>query len=221
MYILFLGPPGSGKGTYSRVASDVLKIPILATGDMLRNEVEKGTELGRTAERCINAGELVPDEVMFGIIENVLSHRDYQNGVIFDGFPRTLAQAKMLDEILDNMGTKVNVVIELFSTDDEIVERLSNRRVCPKCGRIYHLINMPPKVDEICDDDGEKLIQREDDKPDTIRNRLKVYHSQTAPIIEYYKEKDDILYLEIDTNGPPEVGRNRMLDEFRKIGLIN
>ncbi len=220
MYILFLGPPGSGKGTYSRVASELMDIPILATGDMLRAEIEQNTELGKSAAKYVTSGELVPDDVMFGIIRNTLSREDMKNGVIFDGFPRTLAQAKMLDEILSNMNAKIDMVVELYSSDDEIIARLSNRRVCPKCGRIYHLINMPPKVDEICDDDGTKLIQRKDDKPETVRRRLKVYHKQTAPIIEYFKAKKDMFYFNISTGGPPKIGRNKMLKVFREHKII-
>ncbi len=221
MYVVFLGPPGSGKGTYSKVLSELLNIPTLATGDMLRDEIEKNSALGNRVREYVQAGELVPDDVMHNVVKSALLNDSAKCGVIFDGFPRTLAQAKMLDEILQEKDAKVNLVVELQLPDDIIIKRLSNRRVCPKCGRIYHLINARPRFDEVCDDDGEKLIQRDDDKPETIRNRLKVYHAQTAPIIDYYRNRDDLKYIEVDTSGALDMGKKILVENLKNCGVID
>ena len=220
MYIVFFGPPGAGKGTYSKILSQMLHLPVFATGDMFRAEIESESELGARIGKFVSAGELVPDDIVGEVIADVLSRDDAKNGAIFDGFPRTIAQAKMLDRILTNMGKKLKLVLELQAPDELIVRRLSNRRLCPKCGRIYNMISDPPKNDEICDDDGAKVFLRDDDKPETIRNRLKVYYRQTAPIIEYFKTIKNLLYVEIDTGGVPEVGKENMLRILRQHRIL-
>ncbi len=218
MYIIFFGPPGAGKGTYAGILSERLGLFVLATGDLLREAVERGTELGRKAQKYMLAGELVPDEIIMGVVEEALRSKDAERGVIFDGFPRTIRQAEMLDALLEKMGRKVDLVVELLASDELVVRRLSSRRVCPKCGRIYNLVSNPPKVDEICDYDGAKLIQRDDDKPETILNRLEVYRRQTAPLLGYYRRKD-VAFVTLDTSGTIDEGKEELFSKLRGMGI--
>ena len=220
MYIVFLGPPGSGKGTYSNITSKWLGIPVIATGDMLRGSIEKGTPLGEKVRKFLESGELVPDDIMEKVISDALDSEAADNGIIFDGFPRTVAQAEILQRLLENRGNKLDLVIELYSDDDEIIRRLSNRRVCPKCNAIYNLITSPPRDDNKCDICGTRLIQREDDKPETIRHRLSVYRKQTAPLLEFYRNQKDLKYFIIDTNGTPELARNAIRKKLLENGII-
>ncbi len=220
MYIVFLGPPGSGKGTYSNITSKWLGIPVIATGDMLRDSIEKGTPLGEKVRKFLESGELVPDDIMEKVISDALDSEAADNGIIFDGFPRTVAQAEILQRLLENRGNKLDLVIELYSDDDEIIRRLSNRRVCPKCNAIYNLITSPPRDDNKCDICGTQLIQREDDKPETIRHRLSVYRKQTAPLLEFYRNQKDLKYFIIDTNGTPELARNAIRKKLLENGII-
>ncbi|BBJ27211.1 adenylate kinase [Athalassotoga saccharophila] len=189
MNIIFVGPPGAGKGTQAQVISKTFKIPHISTGDMLRNEMESGSELGKKVRDIINSGKLVDDAVMNQIVKERLSKPDTKNGFILDGFPRTLNQAKALDEILSSIGKKLDHVIYVDVPEKVIVERLSARRMCPKCGRNYNMITDPPKEDELCDDCHVPLITRDDDKPETVRNRYKVYLELTKPVIDYYSAK--------------------------------
>ena len=182
MNIIFLGPPGAGKGTQAQKICDALNIPQISTGDILRRAMKEGTETGKKAKSYIDAGQLVPDEVIIDIVKERLIMDDCRNGYILDGFPRTVPQA----EALDTFAT-INSVIELDVKDEELVNRLSGRRVCLKCGATYHISMLGGKT--TCDKCGEELIQRNDDKAETVLNRLKVYHDQTAPLIGYYEQK--------------------------------
>ena len=189
MNLVLLGPPGAGKGTQAKVLSKEFKILHISTGDMLRDAVKNETEVGKVAKGYMDRGELVPDNVVIDIVKERISKDDVKNGFMLDGFPRTDAQAVKLDEALTGAGKKLDLVL-YFKTSEEIsVSRLSGRRVCPACGAIFHVKNMPPKKDGICDRCGAKLIQRDDDKEDTIRRRLVVYENDTKSLIKYYIDK--------------------------------
>ncbi len=196
MIIVLFGPPGAGKGTQAVRISEMLSIPHIATGDIFREAVKKRTELGKKAEEYMKKGELVPDEIVNGIVRERISQPDCSNGFILDGYPRTLNQAEALDKMLAEMNRKVDLVLNIEVSEENIIKRLSNRRVCKKCGAVYHLITNPPKKDGICDKCGGELYQREDDKEEVIRNRLKVYHKQTEPIIKYYEEKGVLVNID-------------------------
>lgn len=183
---IILGPPGAGKGTQAEILSQKLNIKKISTGDILREAVSEGTELGKLAEKYMNRGELVPDDVMLTLIEETLKN---SHGFILDGFPRTIIQAEGLDRILQKLGLELKVVFFLDVPDEEIVRRLSSRRSCVNCSAVYNMITSPPKNDEICDKCGTKLVIRSDDKPETIKKRLDVYRKQTAPLIDYYRRK--------------------------------
>jgi adenylate kinase len=184
-----MGPPGAGKGTQAKRISQKYNIPHISTGDMLREAVAKGTELGLKVKEVMERGELVSDELINEIVEERLSQKDCDNGFILDGYPRTLVQAQSLDEILKKLSKKLDRVIFVDVPEERLVLRITSRRVCPKCGRVYNLISLKPKVDEQCDDCGVKLLQRDDDKEETVRQRYKVYMESTQPLINYYKEK--------------------------------
>ncbi len=185
MNIILLGPPGAGKGTQAKYLVERYGFHHISTGDILRDAVNKGTDLGKKAKEYMDKGELVPDHIMIGLIEEVLPEGNF----ILDGFPRTVEQAKALDEMLSKKGMKIDKVI-LFDVEDKlIVERLSGRRSCPSCGAVYHIKYNPPKNDEICDNCGVKLVHRSDDTEEVILKRLEVYRKQTAPLIKYYEER--------------------------------
>lgn len=190
--LILLGPPGAGKGTVGGKLSEELGLPLLSSGDLLREHLKKGTEFGVEAKQYMEKGELVPDEIVMAMIKEELSQSSFDKGVILDGFPRTLSQAQMLDGLFES-GDDVKVIY-LTGEDDFLVNRLSKRRVCDNCGKIYHLINLPPKKEGICDLCGGKLIQRSDDREEIIRRRLDVYRDMTAPLIQYY-EKKKVLYM--------------------------
>ena len=196
MNIIFLGPPGAGKGTQAKILVEKYGIPQISTGDMLREHVAKGTELGMKAKEYMEKGQLVPDEIILSMVKERLSQDDAQKGFILDGFPRTVAQAEALDKLLEEMGKKIEYVLALIVPDEELVTRLTGRRTCKNCGMMYHIKFKPPKVEGKCDACGGELYQRADDNEETVRNRLKVYHEQTAPLIEYYKKKG--VLFEID-----------------------
>lgn len=189
MFLVLLGAPGVGKGTQASLLSNKLGIPHISTGDMFREAVARGTELGLRAKEYMERGELVPDEIVIGIVRERISQPDCSNGCILDGFPRTVAQAEALDEVLAESGKKVDCAINIVVDEEEIVRRLSGRRTCAKCGKIYHLVYSPPANNSVCDECGGELYQRDDDKEEVIRNRLKVYYEKTAPLINYYLEK--------------------------------
>ena len=189
MRLIFLGPPGVGKGTQAVKLSQKYGIPHISTGDALREAVARKTEIGLKAKSYMDRGALVPDEVVIGIIRERLDRDDCRSGFILDGFPRTVKQAEALDEILKTMRMELDAVLNVEAPDDVIIERLSGRRTCRSCGRVYHIIYMPPKKEGVCDVCGGELYQRDDDKPEAIARRLQVYKEQTAPLIEYYEGK--------------------------------
>ncbi len=190
MKIVFLGPPGAGKGTQAVDLALEFGIAHISTGDMLRAEIKAGTELGKLAQSYIDAGNLVPDEVAVDIIRHRLKKDDAKNGYILDGFPRTVPQAEMLEEMLKDMGTALDRAIYLEASEEVIIERLSGRRICRECGKIYHTTNMPSRSPGICDLCGGETYQRPDDQPDAIRQRLQVYQEKTADLIQWYADRD-------------------------------
>lgn len=192
MKIILLGAPGAGKGTQAEVISNHLGIPTISTGNCLRAAVKNGTELGMKAKADMENGRLVPDEVVIGIIKERLAEDDCKNGYILDGFPRTVPQA----EALTTMGVTIDKVIDLEVADEVIEARLSGRRVCESCGASYHLAHKPPKAEGVCDACGGKLVIRKDDEPQTVRDRLAVYHSQTEPVKEYYAKIGKLYQVE-------------------------
>ncbi len=205
--LVFLGPPGAGKGTQAKMLSQKLGLLHISTGDILRSAVEKKTPLGVKAKEYMERGELVPDDLIIALIEEVLPQ---QGGFVLDGFPRTVAQAKALDRLLDSKGMSLSAVILFDVPDDTVVERLSGRRICPRCGAVYHLRYNPPREDEICDRCGARLIQREDDREEVIRKRLSVYREQTAPLVEYYSKRD--ILVKLDASRPIEEIHRRLLE---------
>jgi len=189
MNLIFLGPPGAGKGTQASLLSKKLNIPQISTGDILRNSVRAGTPMGTRAKLFMDSGALVPDEVVVGIVEERLQDSDCNNGFILDGFPRTVAQADALDGVLARLGKQIELVLSMTVDDEELLTRISGRRMCEKCGKGYHLVFDPPSVAGICDLCGSKLYQRDDDKVETMRKRLNEYYQKTAPLISYYSQK--------------------------------
>ncbi|HCU23845.1 MAG TPA: adenylate kinase [Deltaproteobacteria bacterium] len=188
MNLILLGAPGAGKGTQSKLLQEKFKIPQISTGDMLRAARQAKTALGLEAEKFMNAGKLVPDEVVVGLIRERLAETDTEQGFILDGFPRTVMQAQELETLLRQLKRNLSAVLNLEVPDSELLERLTGRRTCPNCGTGYHMKFSPPRRDQICDRCGTKLIQREDDKEATILRRLKIYHEQTAPLVAYYQK---------------------------------
>ncbi len=191
MYIVMLGAPGSGKGTTAKILAKRTNLPHISTGDMFREQIKKETELGKLAQSYMSKGELVPDEVTIGIVKDRLSWEDTKNGVILDGFPRTAEQAKVLDEILQEQGKKIDIVPELQIPDEIIIDRILNRVTCSnkECGEIYNTKFKPSKVEGVCDVCGAKLISRVDDNEQTIKERLSTYYKNAQEIIDYYKQK--------------------------------
>lgn len=196
MYILLMGPPGAGKGTQAERLVETYHIPHISTGDMFRAAVKQGTELGKEAKRYMDAGQLVPDAVTIGIVKDGLSKPECKQGFLLDGFPRTSEQAVALDATLAELGIALTRVVNIVVPDSELVARVTGRRICKACGATYHVSFNASKVDGICDKCGGALYQRDDDREETVMKRLEVYHSQTKPLIDYYKTQG--LYTEID-----------------------
>ena len=194
MIIIMLGAPGTGKGTVATILQDKLNIKQVSTGDIFRKEIKEQTELGKLADSYISKGQLVPDDVTVNIAKERLEQDDVKNGIILDGFPRTIVQAQELDKILEKENKKVDLVINLTTPDEEIIERIVNRRVCsnPECKTIYNTLLNPPKIEGICDKCGSKLITRDDDNEETVKRRLKNYFELTSPLIEYYEKQGNI-----------------------------
>ena len=201
MQIILLGAPGACKGTQAKFISDHLNIPQISTGDMLRASVSKGTELGLKAKVLMEKGELVPDDLILDLVKDRISEKDCANGFLFDGFPRTLDQANALKD----KGIKIDCVIEIMVDDDEIIQRMSGRRVHTASGRTYHIKYNPPKQENIDDETGEPLIQRPDDNEETVRKRLAIYHDQTSPLVDFYKKSSLVQngnrYIEVNGVG--------------------
>lgn len=200
--LIFLGAPGAGKGTQAREVAKEFHIPQISTGDILRDSVKKGTPLGLAAKVKMEAGQLVPDEVVCGIVEERISEPDCCQGFILDGFPRTLPQAEFVDRMLEAKGRGSPRVINIQVDQDVLMKRLTGRRTCAVCGEIYNVYFGPPKQEGVCDKDGGKLLQRADDNEDTIRQRLVAYENQTRPLIDYYRRKN--LLHDVDGNRDPE-----------------
>ena len=192
MNLIFLGAPGAGKGTQAEVVSEHLGIPTISTGNIIREALKNGTETGLKAKSYMDAGQLVPDEIVIAIIKERLVKDDCAKGFILDGFPRTVPQA----EALDQMGIRIDRVIDIEVADEKIMARLSGRRVCEKCGASYHLDHKPSKVEGTCDKCGGNTVQRKDDHPDTVKDRLHVYHEQTEPLKEYYQKTGKLVIVE-------------------------
>ena len=192
MKIILLGAPGAGKGTQAEIISRKLGIPTISTGNILRAAVKNGTPVGRKAKAFMDAGKLVPDDVILGIVEERLAQSDCQNGYILDGVPRTIAQA----EFLEKDGVKFDVVLSIEISDGEIVKRMGGRRACHDCGATYHVVSAPPKAQGKCDKCGGNTVQRKDDHPDTIKERLQVYHQQTEPLKDYYYATGKLIVVE-------------------------
>lgn len=196
MRLIILGAPGAGKGTQAAMLSEKLKVPHISTGDIFRNNIKGGTELGKKAKRYIDKGQLVPDAVTIEIVKDRLEQQDCTNGFILDGFPRTIPQAEYLDEVLKGLKLELDVVLNILVPDSEIIKRMSGRRVCLNCGASYHLIYKPTKEKDNCDNCKTLVVQRDDDKEETVLQRLHIYHKQTEPLISYYKNKGKLLTVE-------------------------
>ncbi|WP_026508422.1 adenylate kinase [Butyrivibrio sp. MC2013] len=190
MKIIMLGAPGAGKGTQAQMICDKFNIPHISTGDLFRANIKNGTELGKRAKEYMDKGQLVPDELTVELLLDRVANEDCKNGYVLDGFPRTIPQADVLDAKLTELGDKVDFAINVEVPDENIIRRMSGRRACLKCGATYHIEHIPPKTEGICDKCGSELVQRDDDKPETVQNRLKVYHDQTQPLIDYYGKKN-------------------------------
>jgi adenylate kinase len=189
MKIIMLGAPGAGKGTQAKMIADKYSIPHVSTGDIFRANIKNGTELGMEAKRYMDQGQLVPDELTVKILLDRVAQDDCKNGYVLDGFPRTIPQAEVLDEALTKLGDSIDYAINVDVPDENIINRMSGRRACVACGATYHIVHIPTKVEGICDRCGAELILRDDDKPETVKKRLDVYHTQTQPLIDYYTAK--------------------------------
>ena len=189
MKIIMLGAPGAGKGTQARMSADKYGVPHISTGDIFRANIKNGTELGMEAKKYMDQGLLVPDELTVRILLDRVAQDDCKNGYVLDGFPRTIPQAEVLDSELTKLGDHIDYAINVDVPDENIVKRMSGRRACLTCGATYHIEHVPPKKEGICDVCGSELVLRDDDKPETVKNRLNVYHEQTQPLIDFYTEK--------------------------------
>ena len=189
MKIIMLGAPGAGKGTHAGKISEKYGIPHISTGDIFRENIKNGTELGKKAQEYMDKGLLVPDELVCDLVVDRIHKDDCEKGYILDGFPRTIPQANALDEALAKDGEKIEFAIDIEVPDENIINRMSGRRACVACGATYHIVHIPTKVEGVCDKCGAELILRDDDKPETVKNRLNVYHEQTQPLIDYYTAK--------------------------------
>ncbi|MGC5050049.1 adenylate kinase [Micromonospora sp. DT48] len=216
MRLVLVGPPGAGKGTQAEFIAAHLSVPKISTGDIFRANVSQGTPLGVEAKRYMDAGKLVPDEVTINMVRDRLAEPDAAEGFLLDGFPRTTPQAAALDKLLADLGTSLDVVLELVVDDDEVIRRLSGRRTCRGCGKIWHVEFDPTSREGICDRCGAELFQRDDDKPETIAARLREYAEKTAPLVDYYGAQGKL--VGIDATGPVEDVTVRAIDALRSYG---
>ena len=216
MRLVLVGPPGAGKGTQAQFIASHFAVPKISTGDIFRTNVSDGTDLGLEARKYMDAGDLVPDEVTIGMVKERLSHDDTSEGFLLDGFPRTVQQAVVLDDMLAAHHVGLDVVLELVVDDEEVVRRLSGRRTCRRCGHVWHLDFDPPATEGICDRCGGELFQRDDDSELTIRHRLEVYADQTSPLIGYYGDRG--LLSGVDATGPVEDVTERAINALRRFG---
>ncbi|MFV2099866.1 adenylate kinase [Micromonospora sp. LOL_024] len=216
MRLVLVGPPGAGKGTQAEFIAAHLSVPKISTGDIFRANVSEGTPLGVEAKRYMDAGKLVPDEVTINMVRDRLAEPDAAEGFLLDGFPRTTPQAAALDKLLADLGTALDIVLELVVDDDEVIRRLSGRRTCRGCGKIWHVEFDPTSRDGICDRCGAELFQRDDDKPETIAARLREYADKTAPLVDYYGAQGKL--VGIDATGPVEDVTVRAIDALRSYG---
>ena len=209
MVIIMLGAPGTGKGTVASILTEKLGIPQVSTGDIFRKNIKEGTELGKIADTYISKGNLVPDDITIEIVKDRLNQKDVENGLILDGFPRTVEQAEALEKMLEEKNKKVDIVVNLTTPEEEIIERIVNRRVCSnqECKTIYNLVLNPPKKEGICDKCGSKLIQRKDDNVETVKSRLDNYFKLTSPLIEYYENKG-VLKTEVVSESINKLGKD-------------
>lgn len=214
MRLILLGPPGAGKGTQAKRVIEEFDIPHISTGDIFRKNIKEKTELGQKVEGLLAEGKLVPDELTIEIVWDRLDQEDCKNGFLLDGFPRTIPQAEALDEGLAKRGLKLDRVLNIHVDKDSLVKRLSGRRVCPNCGASYHIDNNPPKVEGICDVCQTPVIQREDDKEQTVLDRIKVYDSQTKPLVDFYNKQD--LVFTVDGTLPIDEITNKLVTELKK-----
>jgi adenylate kinase len=214
--LVLVGPPGAGKGTQAQFIASHFAVPKISTGDIFRTNVSDGTDLGLEARKYMDAGDLVPDEVTIGMVKERLSHDDTSEGFLLDGFPRTVQQAVVLDDMLAVHAVGLDVVLELVVDDEEVVRRLSGRRTCRRCGHVWHLDFDPPATDGVCDRCGGELFQRDDDSELTIRHRLEVYADQTSPLIGYYGDRG--LLSGVDATGPVEDVTERAINALRRFG---
>ena len=215
MRLVLVGPPGAGKGTQAQFIAEHLAVPTISTGDIFRANVSQGTPLGLQAKSFMDRGDLVPDDVTIDMVRIRLAEPDATNGFLLDGFPRTVTQAGVLDDILADSGVKLDVVLELVVDDDEVIRRLSGRRTCRSCNHIWHVDFDPPGVEGICDIDGGELYQRDDDQAETIANRLAVYADATAPLVNYYAGRG--LLIGLDATGPVDDVTQRAIDALRPL----
>ena len=211
MNLILLGPPGAGKGTQAARIIEKFDVPHISTGDIFRENIKEGTPLGQKAQEYMNKGELVPDSLVIEIATDRLTKDDCKDGFLLDGFPRTVEQAEALDKFLAEAGKKVDHVLDIDVAPEILMERLTGRRVCKSCGATYHVTNIPPKVEGVCDSCGGQLYQRDDDTAETVGNRIDVYNSQTKPLIEYYEKAGNISHLD---------GSARLEDLFAEIVKI-
>jgi adenylate kinase len=194
--LIFLGPPGAGKGTIAKGVVERFGVPHISTGDMLRAAVKSGSELGKKVKSVMDSGQLVSDDLLLDLVKDRLAQSDCEKGFILDGYPRNLEQAEALDTILEDLGKAAAKVVFLDVEEEEVVRRISSRRVCPECGRVYNVITLKPAKEGICDDDGASLIQREDDKEETVRNRFRIYVEKTSPLIKLYTDRNQIVTID-------------------------
>lgn len=196
MRLVLLGGPGAGKGTQAKMLKEKYDLPHISTGDIFRANINNNTDLGKEAKKYMDKGLLVPDELVGDLVIDRIAEDDCKNGYIFDGFPRTIPQAKDLDKSLESSGEKIDFVINIEVEDENIIRRMSGRRACLKCGATYHIEHIPPKKEGICDKCGSNIVLRDDDAPETVRNRLVIYHEQTQPLIDYYNSKGNLISVD-------------------------